>query len=377
MHIALLTDADVFAGTERHILDLADALRRLPDTPQVSIVCPQPSPLAERALEAGIPIIPIASSATGILHWPTVQRLKKLLCKEQVNILHAHNGRMALHATIAKTLAGHGRIFATQHFLTPSHATQTGFKGKLSHAAHRWVAGKVTGYIAISNAVAQAMKSREEADPAKISTVLNGLPDIDLNSLRPVDEVRAEFGLTADIPLIVCAARLEKEKSLETLIAAIALLRQEDVSVQCLIAGEGDEKAFLQRSIEAQNLNQSVQLLGFRNDVRSLIRAADAFVLPSVAEPFGLVILEAMTLSRPIVATNAGGPPEIIDDDVCGLLVPPADAQALASALQTLIEKPALRHDMGRAGRQRYETQFRAQHMAENIYQVYKQSKAA
>jgi glycosyltransferase involved in cell wall biosynthesis len=376
MHVALLTDADVFAGTERHILDLADALRQMREAPHVSIVCPQPSPLAQRAQQSGIAITPIASSAAGILHWPTVLRLKQLLQSGKVDILHAHNGRMALHAAIAKSLAGRGRIFATQHFLTPSHATQTGFKAKLFHAAHRWVAEKVTGYIAISEAVAQAMKSRGEADPAKITTVLNGLPEIDLHSLRSSDEVRAEFSLAADIPLIVCAARLEKEKSLETLIAAIGLLREEEITLRCLIAGEGDEKAFLQSCIDNAKLGQSLQLLGFREDVRSLIGAADIFVLPSLAEPFGLVLLEAMTLSRPIVATNAGGPPEIIDDDVCGLLVPPADAQALAAALQTLIEKPALRDDMGKNGRLRYETQFRAQHMAKNISEVYKQGQA-
>ncbi len=373
MHVALLTDADVFAGTERHILDLADALRQMGEAPHVSIVCPQPSPLAERAQKSGIAIIPIASSASGILHWPTVRRLKQLLRSGKVDILHAHNGRMALHAALAKTLAGRGQVFATQHFLTPSHATQTGFKAKLFHAAHSWVAGQVTGYIAISKAVAQAMRDRGETDPAKISTVLNGLPDIDPLSLRPAEEVRAEFGLTADVPLIVCAARLEKEKSLDTLIAAIALLHQEAVPLRCLIAGEGDEKPLLQNYIDEQNLGHSVQLLGFRDDVRSIIQAADIFVLPSLAEPFGLVILEAMTLCRPIVTTNAGGPPEIIDDDVCGLLVPPADAQALAAALQTLIEKPALRQDMGRNARQRYEVQFRVQHMAKNIYRVYKQ----
>lgn len=374
MHVALLTDADVFAGTERHILDLAAALRQLPDAPRVSIVCPRPSPLAQRAQAAGIAVIPIASCATGMLHWPTVRRLRRLLKSSHTTVLHAHNGRMALHAALAKTLAGCGQIVATQHFLTPSHATQTGIKAKFFHVAHSWVARQVTRYIAISQAVAQAMKSREEAQPAKIATVLNGLPDIDQSSLRPQDEVRAEFALFDDTPLIVCAARLEKEKNLETLIKAIALLRRENIAVRCLIAGEGNEKAFLQNCIDRHNLGQEVQLLGFRNDVRSLIRAADIFVLPSLAEPFGLALLEAMTLARPIIATNTGGPPEIVEDELSGILVPPSDARALAAALQTLIASPALRDDMGQAGRQRYEAQFQAGHMADNIYRIYRQA---
>src|SRR5690606_28714085 len=110
MHVALLTDADVFAGTERHILDLAAALRQLPGAPEVCIACPQPSPLAERAQKAGIPIVPVASSATGVLHWPTVFQLRDILKKGQIEILHAHNGRMALHAALAKFLARRGAL---------------------------------------------------------------------------------------------------------------------------------------------------------------------------------------------------------------------------------------------------------------------------
>lgn len=372
MHVALLTDADVFAGTERHILELAVALQQLPDAPAVSVVCPVPSPIADRAREAGIPIIEVPSSATGLLDAPSVRILRRLLKNGRVDILHAHNGRMALHAAIARVLARRGSVVTTQHFLTPSHASQSGVKGKVSKAAHRWVHSRVKYSIAISRAVETEMRHRGESDAAKIGTILNALPAPDESTLKPAADVRAELAVDAHTPLLVCAARLEHEKSIETLIDALALLRDEGVAAHCVVAGEGDEKAALQCRIDDSKLTDRVQLLGFRSDVLSLIRACEIFVLPSLAEPFGLVILEAMSLARPVIATNAGGPPEIVEDSMTGVLVPPADAPALAKAIGELIENPEKSQAMGQAGCARYEAVFRPQQMAESVLEVYR-----
>lgn len=371
MKVALLTDADVFAGTERHILDLAVALHNLKDAPAVVIVCPIPSPIADRAREANIPIIEIPSSAVGVVNKTTIRILRRLLRSGKIDILHAHNGRTALHATLARALAKRGEVVVTQHFLAPSHTSNRGLKAKVFGAAHHWVNAHIAHFIAISRAVENEMLARKEATIGQVTTILNALSAPDEATLKTVSTTRQEWDLKPDLPLIVCAARLEQEKSVQTLIAAMAILKKQGVAAHCVIAGEGAEKTALQSQIDQENLSQNVHLLGFRNDVLSLMNAGEIFVLPSLAEPFGLVILEAMALGKPVIATNTGGPPEIIDDGTTGILVPPGDANALAKALHTLIADKPVRDGFGQAGRERYNESFPPQRMASSVREIY------
>ena len=376
MKVALLTDADVFAGTERHVLDLAIALRNLPTkngeaAPGVVLVCPVPSPIADRAKQANIPIIEIPSSAVGVLDKTTLRILRRLLRSGRVDILHAHNGRTALHATLAGVLARKGKVVVTQHFLAPSHTSNRGLKAKVSLSAHHWVNARVAHFIAISRAVADEMLARNEASPQQLTTILNALSAPDASTLKPVSDVRNEWNLDPSTPLIVCAARLEEEKSVKTLIAAMAVVKEKNIAAQCVIAGEGAEKEALQSQIESAKLGESVRILGFRNDVLSLMNAGEIFVLPSLAEPFGLVILEAMALGKPVVATNVGGPPEIVQDSATGVLVPPGDFVALADALSELISDSRRREQLGANGRARYDELFRPERLAESVREVY------
>ena len=115
----------------------------------------------------------------------------------------------------------------------------------------------------------------------------------------------------------------------------------------------------------------SIYLLGFRSDVAALMAACDIFVLPAPAEPFGLVLIEAMAMGKPVIAAAAGGPLEIVADGETGLLFEPGDAASLAAAMRRLLENPDLRQRMGQAGRRRYEEMFTAQRMAENMAAVY------
>ena len=128
----------------------------------------------------------------------------------------------------------------------------------------------------------------------------------------------------------------------------------------------------LQGQIDAANLQNRVRLLGFRDDVHAVVAAADLFVLPSLAEPFGLVLLEAMALSRPVVATAAGGPLEIVAEPRTGRLVPPADAAALATAMREILADPDAAAATGRAGRLRFERHFTRRNMAEKTLGVYR-----
>ena len=113
-------------------------------------------------------------------------------------------------------------------------------------------------------------------------------------------------------------------------------------------------------------------MAGFRTDAHCLVKAANLFLLPSLAEPFGLVILEAMAFGKPVIATEAGGPKEIVEHLKTGLLVPPSDPQALSDSIIQLLSNQEIAAAMGEAGRKRFETHFTAERMTKETIEVYK-----
>lgn len=373
LRVVLLTDADVFAGTERHMLDLARGLRAAGAA--VTLACPSPSALEDAADKEGLPFLAIQKR--GLLDRAAVQALARLLRSGGAHVVHAHNGRTALAAAAAVRRAGRGRCVMTQHFLQPNHATQRGPKALLSRAAHHWVVARMSRVIAISEAVRAAMLARREVIGGKITVIPNGIAAPDAGPPGTARETRHSLGIAPDAPLVVCAARLEPEKDIASLVSAMSRARAAVPGACCLIAGDGSLRPALQHQIEDLGLGGAVQLLGFRSDAPALVAAGDLFVLPSLAEPFGLALLEAMALGRPVVATRAGGPLEIVEDGETGLLVPPSSPDALAEAVCRLLADPASRHRLGENGRARFVDRFTSDRMARATLAVYEQAVAS
>ncbi len=370
MRVLLFTDSEAFAGTERHMLDLACGLTTL--GVEASVACPVPSALSERLPVCGVGVEPIQKR--GVVDPAAVTKLFRLLRSASIDVVHSHNGRTALSAAIAVWLAGRGACVATQHFLRPNRVSRKGAGALTSRLTHSWTSRITARYLCISDAVCSEMLARGEAPPEKISVVPNGIADPRKGSLRSIAEIRREIGIEADTPLIVCAARLETEKSLATLISAMKHVRESYPNAHCVIAGEGTLEAELEKQIREMGLGDHVHLLGFRSDVISLINAADIFVLPSLAEPFGLVILEAMALGKAVVATDAGGPKEIVVEGRTGHLVPALSSEALGAAICGLIGDSERRMRFGAEGRNRYEENFTSIRMAERTLEVYRKA---
>ena len=371
LRVALFLDTRVWAGTEAHVLSLARALQSLRGQNgdievRVTLATPRDSVLWDRARAGGLVRLPVGRRG----QWdPTVVLvLARRLRRKELDILHVHNGRTALWGTLAVKLAGRGACVATQHFIAPAHAVATGAKGRLQNVVHRFVEGAVARHISISRAVASALLERSDVSPERVGVVFNGIA------------VPAQFANTSDLPPslradVACVARLEVEKDLPTLIAAMKILnarRENSQPIRCVIAGEGEEEAALALQIEREGVGEFVLLAGWTPRAASILRAAKVAVLPSVAEPFGLAILEAMAQAKPVVAVNAGGPPEIVRDGETGLLVPPRDAEALADALETLLDDPQRAQTMGEAGFERLRDCFSAGRMARETLAVYR-----
>jgi glycosyltransferase involved in cell wall biosynthesis len=171
--------------------------------------------------------------------------------------------------------------------------------------------------------------------------------------------------------VIGTACRLVPPKGLMDLLEAMILLRAEFPNIRLEIAGSGQQQADLEREVDRLNLTDHVQFLGWQSDLRSVLRTWDIFVLPSRNEGAPIAVLEAMSEGLPVVATNVGGLPELIEHGHSGFLIPPCDPLALARQLRVLVLEPELRQVQGAAGRSRVNKHFTVDRMVKQIQTVY------
>lgn len=212
--------------------------------------------------------------------------------------------------------------------------------------------------IAVSHAVAESYAS--QPGTAKMAVVANGIA---MPAQGSRAGVRAELGLAADTPMLLTVARFTPQKDHASLLAAVPQVLLAHPDARFVFVGDGPEYAAIAQSVQAQGLEQSVTLLGTRRDVPDLLAAADLFVLPSRFEGLPLVLLEAMAVGLPIVATAVDGIIEALGEDH-PFLVEQGDPMLLAAIVGTALgDRPAAR-EIGAAGKLRFLRHFQADRMA-------------
>ncbi len=364
MRVVVWTDSDRFAGTEQHCLDLAGGLKE--QGVSVRLGCCTNSPLAAKALAEGVPLLHLGGRAAAV---SSARRLSALLSTGDVDIVHAHNGRCTLAGCLATRQSGRGKLVATQHFIDPARVRRRGPAGVLSRRVHRWTTTRVDRWISVSDAVGRAMLARGDALPENLRIVPNGarVPRSDEPDRLAAREL---LGLRCDVPLLVCVARLEPEKGHGVLLNALYMLARESVGVHTVLLGEGSEEARIRTQIRALGLGGSVQMVGQQPHIGVWLQAADVLVLASPQEPFGLVLLEAMSRGVPVVGANCGGPPEILQAGG-GLLFEAGDGRDLARKLTLLLQDQDERERLGRQGRSSWLRRYSVGEMVTSTLRVY------
>jgi glycosyltransferase involved in cell wall biosynthesis len=197
-------------------------------------------------------------------------------------------------------------------------------------------------------------------DRSRVRVLHNGVDAAALNRAAEPRRVAEELGLTPGAPVVAMIGEIGPRKDQETFLRALA--RLDDPAVTALIAGAGPEAetARLRALAVELGLDDRVRWLGFRRDVSSLLALSDLLVLPTREEGFPNTLLEAMALGVPVVATPVDGIPELIDDGVHGLLLPPGDADAFARAIRALLDDPARRRELATAAARRVREAFDA-----------------
>jgi len=217
--------------------------------------------------------------------------------------------------------------------------TSTDRKMRLYNRVDRWSLPAADHLITVCQAFARELASNTGVSPTKISVLHNSIRPQPLATDAEAQALRSAFGIVNDERVVLAVGRLSKEKAHIDLIAAFARLLKANPEIKCklIIAGEGPERVSLEAAAESFGCKAKVIFAGQVTDVRAFYAAADAFALPSHSEGSPNVLLEAMAAGLPIVATEVGGVPEMVEQNQSALLVPANGPTALAGAISRVL----------------------------------------
>lgn len=274
-----------------------------------------------------------------------VAALRRAIADADPDVVHAHGLRAGLVAAVAGRVRGTRRpLVVTLH----NAVLARGLRGGASRLAERIVARSADVVLGASSDLVGRARDMGAAD-ARLGPV--AAPRLAPPGRNPA-AVRAELGVAAQVPLLLSVGRLHPQKGYDVLVAAAARWRERHPRPQVVIAGDGPSYLDLTARISASRA--PVRLLGHRDDVADLLVAADLAVVTSVWEARQLFAQEALHAGVPLVATAVGGIPELVGDGAA--LVPPGDVDALDSTVRRLLDDPAGRQRLARAGAAQAET---------------------
>lgn len=347
----------MMGGAQHSLLDIAEAHRE-----HGAVALLEDGPFAT-ALEArGVRVLHIDGGAAlqqvkktsvlpGVGPLAAVGRLARVLARASrpYDLLYANSPKSFLVAALAGIIARKPVVWHLRDILGQGHFSAANVRAVIAVA--NWRAARV---VANSRATADAFVAAG-GRPSLVVVVHNGIDPAAFDLLGPDScrEVRAELGIPADAFVVGCFSRLHPWKGQAVLLDAVARMPGVHTLIAggALFSGEAPYEAELRGRAELPAFAGRVHMLGARDDVPRLLAACDVVVHASVlAEPFGRVLVEAMLARRPVVATRAGGVPEVVCDGETGVLVPPGDARALSEALDALRREPMRAAELARRG---------------------------
>ena len=208
--------------------------------------------------------------------------------------------------------------------------------------------------------------------PDNIVAIPNGIITAQPSAQESGARLRAELGLPASAQVVIVFSRLNRMKGIEYFLEASVSVSRRFPDARFVIAGDGNNRHELEEYAAHLGVASKTVFTGFRTDLPDILQEAAVSVLPSLSEGLSNSLLESMAAGLPVVATNVGGNPEIVDDEVSGLLVPPRDSAALATAMARILEDPALAGRFGRAGRRRVHEVFSMERSVDSVERLYR-----
>jgi glycosyltransferase involved in cell wall biosynthesis len=356
----------MLGGGQRSLLLLLERLDRKKFEPL--LVCPSEGKLVEEAEKQGVEtqIIKMGriKSLNVISTAATVFKFKKLMTRKNIGLIHTDSPRQAFYAGRAARLTGTPLIWHVR-VSTPE-----------KKSFEKFLFDRAQKVIAVSKAASQRFQGFEPAQE-KVVVIYNGVDLAEFTPQQPDSQLRKEFEIEKDRILIGTIGQLIPGKGQDIFLKAAAHVVKQTPQVKFMIVGDGKQsyRQKLEDLSRDLRLSGKVVFTGFREDIPRVTNLLDIVVLPSTTHLEGLsrVIIEAMALSKPVIATNSGGNPEAVEDGTTGILVPPEDSHSLAESILDLIKDEMKRNRMGEAGRKRTEKLFGIEKNISQIEKVYEE----
>lgn len=302
---------------------------------------PWKTQLVPRLEDRGVTTVCIGSGRRGGFRWSL--RLLRMIRSGDYDVVHAHSPFPATAARLAAlTLPRRRRpgLVSTEHNVWQRYAVPTRWLNALTCGLddHRWV---------VSQRVAESTGGRA-AD--RTSVLVHGVVQDDLvPDPQARQRVRHQLSIPDDAAVVITVANLREQKDYPNLMAAARRVLDAAPNAVFVSVGQGPDEAAVAALHAQLGLGEGFRLLGYRPDVPDLLSAADIFVLASKYEGYPIAVMEALSMGLPVASTDVGGVPDTVREGVEGLLVPPGDSDALATALLKLVRDPQLRARMREA----------------------------
>ena len=297
----------------------------------------------DRALRAeGIPVWSLGKHRGPDL--TVMARLRRLVLALRPDMVHTHLSALRYVVPAMTGIDSEARILHTIHRVAERDA-EFGLRW-----LQRWCLRRSNAVVAVSDEVARSCE--RVYGQSQVAVIPNGIPDACNHARISRMDIRRSLGIDAQSFVFCCVARLRTIKNHATLLAAFAASNRTH-SAHLLLVGDGELRNSLESLTSQLRITEQTHFLGERDDVPALLAASDAFVLSSLSEGTPLSVLEAMMAGLPIIATSVGGLPELVRNQIEGLLVPPANTDALRDAMIRMISDPESRRAMSQKARER------------------------
>jgi glycosyltransferase involved in cell wall biosynthesis len=329
----------------------------------VVVAAPQGSQLAFLAQQQGLQVKTTTSGNRG---WMTlIPSYLQMMRQYEIDVVHTHGSLDSWTASIAGRISFRRPIIIrTRHKSTPVSRSWR----------HRLLYGILPHLVTTTGEmVRQELIARNRLSPSRVISIPTGVDLERFHPQRPDASLRKSLGIGNQGPLVGAVTFLRPEKGMKVLIEAIRLLKNRFPTLECLIIGDGEEKLTLLARIRELELEHSVHMVGFRQDIPALLTLLDVVVIPSLEEGIPQSLTQALAMERPVVASAVGGVPEVVKEGVTGLLVPPRNSAILSEKITMILNDPSSGARMGHVGRQVIQERYSMETMLSQTEKVYRQ----
>jgi glycosyltransferase involved in cell wall biosynthesis len=315
---------------------------------------------------AGFDVVSLGRMKSRRFEPGTVAAVSRLLKWRQIDIIHTNMYHASLYGRLGAVLLGRER----PRIVTAVHSLYTERK------RHRLFVNRVLNrftdrIIAVSQAVKDDVVRYEKVSPDMVAVLPLGADFERLDVGLTAEAAKRRLGLSPSDQVLGTVGRLVEAKGHRYMLQALALLLERGLSFKLLIAGGGRLVEDLRRQAAETGIQDHVLLVGERRDIPEIYRAMDLYVMASVSEAASIALLEAMAVGLPCVVTAVGGMMDLVDGGRCARVIPPADAAALADAIESLHRSPAEGSALGQAARKRARENFGRETLVRGLQTVY------